>query len=98
MIFRGWVMSVVGSQLITRGKIQQPLTQVNASELAPELCIQWLGGLRFGGWQWNFLVLFTSGYTREAIHTNFVLDKGVHLIQKPFTRAELLRKLRELLD
>ena len=43
-------------------------------------------------------VLFASGYSMNAIHTNFVLDEGLTLLQKPHNRAELLRKVREVLD
>ncbi|MFP4668777.1 MAG: ATP-binding protein [Desulfobacterales bacterium] len=43
-------------------------------------------------------VLFCSGYSTNAIHTNFVLHKKTELLQKPFTADELLRKVRELLD
>ncbi len=43
-------------------------------------------------------VLFSSGYSLNAIHTNFILDDGFELIQKPFHRDDLLRKVREVLD
>ena len=43
-------------------------------------------------------VLFSSGYSMSAIHTNFVLDEGLVLIQKPVQRADLLRKVREVID
>jgi CheY-like chemotaxis protein len=42
--------------------------------------------------------LFASGYSMNALHTNFVLDEGLQLVQKPFRRVELLRKVREVLD
>lgn len=42
--------------------------------------------------------LFASGYSMHAIHTNFVLDEGLALIQKPSLRNDLLRKIREVLD
>jgi len=42
--------------------------------------------------------LFASGYTENAIHTNFVLDQGVNLLRKPYAREELLRKVREVLE
>jgi PAS domain S-box-containing protein len=42
--------------------------------------------------------LFASGYSMNAIHTNFVLDEGLQLIQKPYRRVDLLRKVREVLD
>ncbi|MCF8026533.1 MAG: response regulator, partial [Desulfobacteraceae bacterium] len=43
-------------------------------------------------------VLFCSGYTSNAIHSNFVLHKDMELLQKPFSADELLRKVRNLLD
>jgi len=42
--------------------------------------------------------VFMSGYTAEIIAYEGVLEKGVHFLQKPFTRGELGRKLREILD
>jgi signal transduction histidine kinase/ActR/RegA family two-component response regulator len=42
-------------------------------------------------------VLFMTGYTRNAIVHNGVLDPGVHLISKPYTVAQLGAKLHELL-
>jgi signal transduction histidine kinase len=43
-------------------------------------------------------VLFTTGYTRNAIVHNGQLDAGVNLIGKPFTFRELAIKVRSLLD
>ena len=43
-------------------------------------------------------VLFMSGYTRNAVVHNGALDEGVHLLTKPFRRADLARKLRQVLD
>jgi signal transduction histidine kinase len=43
-------------------------------------------------------VLFTSGYTRNAIVHNGRLDEGVDLISKPFTFAALAAKVRQVLD
>jgi signal transduction histidine kinase/ActR/RegA family two-component response regulator len=43
-------------------------------------------------------VLFTTGYTRNAIVHNGRLDPGVNLISKPFTYADLADKLRRVLD
>ena len=41
-------------------------------------------------------VLFTTGYTRNAIVHNGMLDPGVVLLSKPFTLEELARKVAEL--
>ena len=43
-------------------------------------------------------VLFTTGYTRNAIVHHGRLDPGAQLIGKPFTFSDLGRKVRALLD
>ena len=43
-------------------------------------------------------VLFTTGYTRNAVVHNGVLDPGVELIGKPFSLEALSEKLRAVLD
>ncbi|OPY08050.1 MAG: Blue-light-activated protein [Syntrophus sp. PtaB.Bin001] len=42
--------------------------------------------------------LFMSGYSENAVHTNFILNQGFKLIQKPFKSNDLLKMLREELD
>jgi signal transduction histidine kinase len=46
----------------------------------------------------NLPVLFTTGYTRNAIVHQGRLDPDVQLLNKPFTQLDLARKIRELLD
>jgi signal transduction histidine kinase/ABC-type amino acid transport substrate-binding protein/CheY-like chemotaxis protein len=46
----------------------------------------------------NLKRLFMSGYTADVIAHHGVLDEGVHFIQKPFTMADLAKKVRESLD
>jgi PAS domain S-box-containing protein len=43
-------------------------------------------------------VLFTTGYTPNAIVHNGTVDAGVELLTKPFTIDQLARKLRNMLD
>jgi signal transduction histidine kinase/CheY-like chemotaxis protein len=43
-------------------------------------------------------VLYTTGYTRNAIVHNGILDPGTHLLPKPFSIDELATKVRQALD
>jgi CheY-like chemotaxis protein len=43
-------------------------------------------------------VLFTSGYTDDAIVRHGIIDEGTNFIQKPFTLDALSQKVREILD
>ena len=63
------------------------LPGMDGSRLADEACRR-RPGLR---------VLFTTGYTRNAIVHNGRLDPNVDLVTKPFTIATLAAKLREVL-
>lgn len=45
----------------------------------------------------NIAVLFTSGYTENAIVHGGRLDAGVELLPKPYTRDAMARKIRQVL-
>jgi Signal transduction histidine kinase len=46
----------------------------------------------------QLLVLYTTGYARDAIVHHGRLDAGVQLISKPFTFEQLATRVREVLD
>jgi PAS domain S-box-containing protein len=46
----------------------------------------------------NLKVLYMSGYTDDVIVHRCVLTQGAALVQKPFTKSTLLRKVRDTLD
>ena len=43
-------------------------------------------------------VLYTTGYARNAIVHNGILDAGTNLLTKPFSIEELAAKVRAMLD
>ena len=43
-------------------------------------------------------VLFTSGYTEDAIVHHGRLDPGVALLNKPYRKKDLAEKLRQVID
>ena len=43
-------------------------------------------------------VLYTTGYTRNAIVHNGIVDYGVSFLAKPFSIEALAKKVREVLD
>ncbi len=75
------------------GPVQLLLTDVvmpgmNGRELAERLAAV-RPGLR---------VLFVSGYASDVIAKRGVLEEQVNLLEKPFSRASLLRRVRRALD
>jgi two-component system, cell cycle sensor histidine kinase and response regulator CckA len=64
------------------------LPRMNGRQLAERLKYLWP----------KLSVLYMSGYTDEAIVHHGGLDPGTNFISKPFSAAELTRKVRVLLD
>jgi len=46
----------------------------------------------------NLRILFTSGYTDDAVVRNGIIETNTNFLQKPFTFDALNRKVRKLLD
>lgn len=64
------------------------MPEMNGRQLVEEIGRLW-PGLR---------ILYTTGYTRNAIVHNGTLDQGVALLSKPFTIEQLALKVRQVLD
>jgi PAS domain S-box-containing protein len=77
----------------SKGEIDLALLDVMMPKLGGRAVYERIRAMRPG-----IPVLFASGYSMNAIHTNFVLDEGLALIQKPSQRHDLLRRVREVLD
>jgi two-component system cell cycle sensor histidine kinase/response regulator CckA len=39
-----------------------------------------------------------SGYAHEVLHSQGTLEPGVELLEKPFTQADLLARLRSIFE
>ena len=61
---------------------------INGRVLAQRASLQWP----------EVKVLYTTGYTRNAVVHNGVLDEDVELLPKPFTIDQLALKVRQVLD
>ncbi len=64
------------------------MPDVNGRKLADRAC-----ALRPG-----LKVLYTTGYTHNAVVHNGVVDRGVELITKPFSLNDLAVRVRDILD
>lgn len=64
------------------------MPEMGGSELASKLAIT----------HPQLKVLFTSGYTDDAVVRHGVIDESANFLQKPFSLDALLTKIREILD
>jgi len=76
-----------------RGKIDLVVTDVVMAGLSGRETVDLLRHSRG-----DVCVLYVSGYTDDAILRHGVLNKEVDFLPKPFTPAELARKVRDVLD
>ena len=76
-----------------KGKIQLLLTDV----VMPQMDGKILASLLQDVYQ-DLRVLYVSGYATDVLSRYGVLKRGVSLLHKPFTGAELAHKVREVLD
>jgi CheY-like chemotaxis protein len=76
-----------------QGKIHLLLTDVVMPQIGGRVLAETLVVARPG-----IKVLYMSGYTDDAIVHHGTLDPGTHFIAKPFSAADLVRKVREVLD
>ncbi|CAN0575678.1 unnamed protein product, partial [Laminaria digitata] len=61
---------------------------IDGAQLAAQLCAA----------RPQLRVLFTSGYPDDVIANRGVLDEGIEFLPKPYSRATLSQKVREVLD
>jgi len=69
------------------------ITDVVMPEMGGKVMAEWLKTI------YPYLkILFTSGYTDDAVAQHGVLEPGVAFLPKPYTPGVLTRKVREMLD
>jgi signal transduction histidine kinase len=73
--------------------IRLVITDVIMPQMGGRVMAEWLKS-SFPG----IKILYTSGYTDDAVTHHGVLDQGVAFLPKPYTPATLTRAVRELLD
>jgi two-component system, cell cycle sensor histidine kinase and response regulator CckA len=75
------------------GLIRLVITDVVMPQMSGTVMAEWLRATYP-----DLKILFTSGYTEEAIGQHGVLEPGVAFLPKPYTPASLTLKVRELID
>jgi two-component system, cell cycle sensor histidine kinase and response regulator CckA len=73
--------------------IRLTITDVIMPQMGGKVMAEWLKATYP-----DIKVLFTSGYTDDAIVHHGVLDSGAAFLPKPYSPATLARKVRDLLD
>lgn len=64
------------------------MPRMSGRQLADQLCAQ----------RSDTRVLFMSGYGGDAVISRGIVDSGITLLHKPFTRDSLLRTARNVID
>lgn len=102
------VLEAQGYEVLLASNGQDALRVVYAHKESPihlvvtDVIMPLMGGKAMAEWLKttypDLKILFTSGYTDDAIAHHGVLDVGVEFLAKPYTPATLARKVREMLD
>jgi two-component system, cell cycle sensor histidine kinase and response regulator CckA len=101
------ILSELGYTVLTAEDGEQALEVYNASKdqidlLLVDVIMPRLGGRevyeRLQEMGSKTPVIFMTGYSTEMFQSNFIVDKGAALIQKPYTVNSLGQKVREILN
>jgi two-component system, cell cycle sensor histidine kinase and response regulator CckA len=102
------ILEAQGYEVLTAPNGQEALRVVNQSQGQPislvvtDVIMPLMSGNVMAEWLKTtypgLKILFTSGYTDEAIARHGVLETGVEFLPKPYSRATLVHKVREMLD
>jgi len=105
--FTRTVLVRYGYRVIEAGHATEALDQLRAGGCCPDLIITDVIMPGMSGRELakairadrpSTRVLFTSGYIEDRVAPGGVVEKGLDLLEKPFTATQLLRRVREILD
>jgi two-component system, cell cycle sensor histidine kinase and response regulator CckA len=104
----GTVLETQGYKVLTAMNGQEGLRVAREHKGGPlrlvvtDVIMPQMGGKAMAEWLKSsypdLKILFTSGYTENAIAHHGVLDLGIDFLPKPYTPSALTRKVREMLD
>ena len=102
------VLQAQGYHVLTASNGEEALRSVRNHKATPirlvisDVIMPQMGGRVMAEWlksaNPDLKVLFTSGYTDDAIIQQGLLSEGIEFLSKPYTPARLARKVREMLD
>ncbi len=101
------MLEALGYRVLTAGTPTEAISQVKTHTGEIDLLVTDMVMPEMNGWDLAKLLceinpglkcLFSSAYTVDVIAHQGVLDKGVHFLQKPFSRKDLATKVREVLE
>ena len=102
------VLQGQGYEILSAANGQDALRVANEHKGSPirlvitDVIMPVMGGRIMADWMKatypDLKILFTSGYTDDAIAHHGVLEAGSDFLAKPYTRATLVRRVREMLD
>ena len=93
-----WAIGADGAEMARRTLAEQPGIEILLTDVVMpgENGRALVDSIR--GTHPDLIVLFMTGYTRNAIVHNGMLDPGVRLLSKPFTVSDLARELQAALE
>ena len=102
------VLEAQGYEVLTAANGQEGLHMASNHQGSPirlvvtDVIMPLMGGRVMAEWlktmDPDLKILFTSGYTDDALAQHGVMEAGIEFLAKPYTPAALARKVRELLD
>jgi CheY-like chemotaxis protein len=102
------VLEALGYQVLLASNGEDALRTVQDHKGSPirlavtDIIMPLMGGKAMAEWLKasypDLKILYTSGYTHDAITCYGMLETGVQFLSKPYTTASLAHKVREMLD